>query len=132
MLELHQQTLHQKLEFLQAAGQGAILEALKIKNEILYIEKEKTEKNKALAQERANFERSMSEMRLSIAGDTLDGRMGFLNEESAAYQVFKAIRKILTVAEIIMNLERELAFNAVAAAANPLNAVTFGAAGALS
>lgn len=84
LLELHQQTLHQKLEFLQAAGQGAILEALKIKNEILYIEKEKTEKNKALAQERANFERSMSEMRLSIAGDTLDGRMGFLNEESAA------------------------------------------------
>ncbi|WP_276496741.1 phage tail tape measure protein [Pontibacter litorisediminis] len=129
LLELHQQTLHQKLEFLQAAGQGETLEALKIKNEILHIEKEKTEKSKALAQERANFERSMAEMRLSIAGDTLDGLMGFLNEESAAYQVFKAIRKTLTVAEIIMNLEKELAFNAVAAAANPLNAVTFGAAG---
>lgn len=72
----------------------------------------------------------MATMRLSLAADTLDGLMGFMKEESTAYQVFKAIRKTVSVAEIIMNLEKELAFNAVAAAANPMNAVTFGAAGA--
>jgi hypothetical protein len=130
LLELHKQTLDQKLAYLQEAGMGETLEAIKIKNEILNIEKEKTDKAKALTKERADFERSMADMRLTIAGDTLDGLMGFMKEESAAYQVFKTLRKAVSLAEVMMNLEKEMAFNAVAAAANPLNAVTFGAAGA--
>jgi hypothetical protein len=129
LLELHQQTLEQKLAYLVAAGEGETAEALKLKNEILKIEKEKTDKAKALAKERATFDREMALLRVAVAGEALDGIMGFMNEESAAFQIFKAIRKTVTLAEIALNLEKEMALNAATAAANPLNAVTGGAAG---
>ncbi|RNI22050.1 hypothetical protein [Rufibacter latericius] len=60
----------------------------------------------------------------------MDGILGLLKEETEAYKLFKEIQRMITVVKIRMNLERELAANALAAAANPLNAVTAGAAGA--
>ncbi|QCR23066.1 phage tail tape measure protein [Pontibacter sp. SGAir0037] len=130
LVELHKQTLEKKLADLRAHGEGETLEALKIKNELLKIEKDKADSAKAIAKERAMFENEMNMLRVSGAGDALDSLMGFMNEESDAYKAFKTIRKAVSVAEVFLNLEKEQALNAATAAANPLNSVTLGAAGA--
>lgn len=129
MLELKKSYLEQKLAYLVANGQGETAEAMKINNAILQIEKDKVDKAKQLAKERTDYENEMNGLRLSVAGDTLDGLMNFMNEESLAFQAFKQIRKGVSIAEAFLNLEKEKALNAATAAANPLNAVTSGAAG---
>jgi hypothetical protein len=51
-------------------------------------------------------------------------------ENQKLAKIFLVAEKAVAIAEIIINLQRQLASNATVAAANPLNAATFGAAGA--
>lgn len=88
------------------------------------------EKEKQRQQELANFERSLANVRMGTAlsitnflAQQLAARVG---DEKDAQNILKAA----AIAEIGFNLQQELSANAVTAAANPLNAVTFGAAGA--
>jgi hypothetical protein len=85
---------------------------------------------KQIAEDKAKFAVDMQNLELSTAqqatgllGDLLAKRIG--DEKKA-----KAIRKTFSIVDIGINLAKELSANAVTAAANPLNAVTFGAAGA--
>jgi len=120
LVELHKQTLDQKLAHLQAAGQGETAEALRIKNELIKIEKEKTDTIKKHAKMREDAERDLTIMRVQLAGDALDGVMGFMNQESDAYKIFLRFKKMASTAEVILNLEKEVAANNFNAVANPL------------
>jgi hypothetical protein len=90
----------------------------------------KANQEKTIAEDRANFEREMDNIQIE-SGQALIGfgaelLAAKIGDEGKA----KAIRKTATLAEIGINLLKERSANAVTAAANPLNAVTFGATGA--
>ncbi|WP_266206232.1 phage tail tape measure protein [Pontibacter kalidii] len=116
LLELHKQTLEQKLAYLQESGLGQTAEALRINNELLKIERDKTDKAKAMAEERTKFESQMTDMRLNMLTDAFEGVMDLMDKESTAFQALKHLRKVLAIAEIAINLQKELSLNAVAAA----------------
>lgn len=128
LIDLKQSALQQKLDYLVQHDQAETLEATKLKNEIAKIEADKTKLMKEQNEQRLKFEHDTNSMRVQLAGDALDSIMGFLNEESDAYQVFKTFRKMFSLAEVILGMEREVAANAAMAAADPMNLVPGGSA----
>ncbi|MCA8830285.1 coiled-coil domain-containing protein [Hymenobacter pini] len=72
------------------------------------------------------------QIRFAVVAATQQGTDTIINlfgEESAAGQAALAVKKVLAVTEIALNLQKELSAIAAAAAANPANAVTAGVAG---
>lgn len=102
----------------------------KAKDEQEKRDKELAEKQKKLAEDKAQFEQEMADVYRDVALDSF----GFATEMSAKLlkdeASAKKVRKAGAILEIGINLQREMAANAANAAANPLNATTFGAAGA--
>lgn len=92
--------------------------------------KDLAEKLNKIADERAQFERDMAELQQDLAMETYDAATEFMSKLLGEEQAAKVARKTDALAEIGINLQREKAANAVAAAANSLNATTAGAAGA--
>jgi len=91
---------------------------------------EQAEKEKAIAEDKANFERQMDQIEIESGQALLGFGVDLLAAKIGDEKKAKAIRKAGTLADIGINLLKERSANAVTAAANPLNAVTFGAAGA--
>ena len=69
-------------------------------------------------------------LRLQIAGSYVRTIGGLLAQNASDEKEAATIKKTAAIIEIGINLQRVLSANAVTAAANPLNVVTFGAAGA--
>lgn len=67
--------------------------------------------------------------RLATAGAVTDGIIQLAGEETAAGKVALALKKTFALAEIAINLSREISAIGTAAAANPLNIPTAGIAG---
>lgn len=84
---------------------------------------------KKIDQEKTEFSVKMSNSRLDSERDVVDGVGGLLQEGIKNEKDAKAIKKSMGLIDIGINLVKELSANSLAAAANPLNAVTFGAAG---
>ena len=101
------------------------LNAEKIKSTSDQIGKEKKQK-----EDLAGFEKKMQAAGASLLHEGLQLVEDNLNKKTVAYQLFKAARKTAELAELGINLAAELSANAKAAAENPLNGVTAGAAGA--
>lgn len=97
---------------------------------IIDAEKKNQEEIDKINQAKKDFALEMDRQRVESAAASLDAIMGLLDEESEAFQLFKAVRKGIALSDIVVNLQQELSALAFAAAANPLNAVTAGAAGA--
>lgn len=76
-----------------------------------------------------DFEYKLAQERMGIEKDIFNSAADLLASSIKNEKAAKAIRKTAAVAEIGMNLIQELSLNAKNAAANPLNAVTYGAAG---
>lgn len=102
----------------------------KAKDEQAKRDKELADNQKKLAEDKAQFEQEMADVYRDVALDSF----GFATEMSAKLLKNEAdakrVRKAGAILEIGINLQREMAANAANAAANPLNATTFGAAGA--
>ncbi|MDF7810518.1 tape measure protein [Hymenobacter sp. YC55] len=79
----------------------------------------------------AKFEDSLQKVRKIMDSDELAFIMDNIDKKSGAYKAYKAIRKTLALADLGINLAKELSAIAEAAAENPLNGVTAGAAGAV-
>jgi hypothetical protein len=92
--------------------------------------KDQAAEEKKLGEEKVKFDARITDLRLQIAGSYVNTAATLIAKNIRDENTAKDIKKAAAVIEIGINLERELAANAVAAAANPLNAVTFGAAGA--
>lgn len=138
-LKLRRKVAAAKLALLKAEGKGETVEAKKLANTILKIDgeiadgkadsdKRITEMQKKEARDRQVFEQDLAASKVQLGAEVLDAVIGHLDKESAAYQVATAFRKTLALAEIGINLQKELSANAAAAAADPLNLVPGGAA----
>jgi hypothetical protein len=97
--------------------------------ELKKLEENAAEANR-IAKEKADFQAEMDNLRLNTAQE-VSGFLGDIitkdikNEKDA-----KRIKKGFALVDIGINLQKELSANAITSAANPLNSVTFGAAGA--
>jgi hypothetical protein len=85
------------------------------------------------AEERKQFEQAVADFKKQVVLDSLQSVQNILQsfgKESKGLAIAAlALEKGLAVANVIVNLQKEMAANAVIAAANPANAVTGGAAG---
>jgi hypothetical protein len=79
-------------------------------------DKELAEEQKRIAQERADFEANLKEMEKDVALDAFQFSGELLARKVKDEQAAKVIRKTGTIAEIGLNLQRELSANAAAAA----------------
>lgn len=91
---------------------------------------ETAEKNKAIAKQWIAFKKSMADTELEIGRTILAGTRQLLEGQAKEHKGLAFILKGLAIAEMAINLQKELSANAVTAAANPLNVPTLGAAGA--
>lgn len=105
-------------------------EAKKIRAQQLQNETDHIKKEKQLKADLKTFDMQMAQGKATLLKEGLQLVEDNLDKQSTAYQVFKAARKAAELAEIGINLAAEMQYNAKAAAANPLNEVTAGAAGA--
>ena len=111
-----------------------------LNNAILLAEIE-TDKNKALAEKKLEFakqdadaQKQIDILRLESMVSTADAAAQLLNQIAGKNKALAlsalAIEKGAAIASVIINAGKELGANAAASALNPLNATTFGAAGA--
>jgi len=125
-LKLRKKTAQQKLALLVAAGKSETAEATKLRNTILRIDgqiadgqessdKDITKFKRDQADERKQLELELAGAKVQLGEQVLDAVMEQLDQESTAYQVAQAIRKTMALAEIAINLEKQLSLNAVAA-----------------
>lgn len=132
-LKLRRATAAAKLLILQNEGKAETKQATKLKNDILTIDGNLADADIALSEKttetKKTFEKNMRDQRFQLADETLGLLTDHLNQEGGLYKAAQAVRKTLALAEIGMNLATEMTENAKAAAENPLNGATFGAAG---
>lgn len=102
----------------------------KYRDKQLAKDKKLADEQQAIAEQKAAFDRDMANLQQEMAADVTSFLAGELATRLGDERAAKAIQKSAAVAEIGFNLVQELSANALTAAANPLNAVTFGAAGA--
>lgn len=102
----------------------------KFAEEALKAEKKHIDEQKKIAEEKAAFDRQLEEESRALAKDSFAFAAEITGRLLKSEQDAKIARKSFAVLEVSINLQKELSANAVAAAANPLNATTFGAAGA--
>lgn len=77
----------------------------------------------------AALEEEITQLRLSLASSFVTGISNLIAQDEERRKEFGVLLKTLAVAEIAVNLAKQISAINAAAAANPLNAVTFGAAG---
>jgi hypothetical protein len=86
------------------------------------------------AEERKNIEKAVADYKEQVVFDSVAAigqtLSAFAGENKALAIAALAIEKGAAIASVIVNLNKEMGANAVMAAANPLNVVTGGAAGA--
>lgn len=116
--------LEQKYEDKRIAAHKAYLDKLNADSEAWADEQIR------LDQERADFALAMDEVRMGSAQTVTAFLAEMLAKQIGDERAAKAIKKIAGIVDVGINLLKEKASNAATAAANPLNAVTFGAAGA--
>lgn len=77
----------------------------------------------------ANLRQSITQASLTLAGDFVNGVQGLLLKDEANRAKYGKALKALAIAEIGINLSKELSAIAATSAANPTNALSFGASG---
>lgn len=83
-----------------------------------------------IEQEKADFAQEMDQLRMDSAAALTDFLSDVIGRQIGDERKAKALKKTAGAVDIGINLLKEKAANAANAAANPYNAVTFGAAGA--
>ncbi len=93
-------------------------------------DKEQAAKEAAIARQKAEFQSNLADFNVETTRQATSTIGDLIAQNVKDEQKAKAIKKTFAVVDIGIRLSQELSANALAAAANPLNAVTFGAAGA--
>lgn len=94
------------------------------------IQIETAERNKQTVKQWTAYKQQMADIEIGIGQSILSATRNALMQQTSELKALAFVIKGLALAEIYINLQKELSANAVTAAANPLNATTFGAAGA--
>jgi hypothetical protein len=87
------------------------------------------ENRKAIAKKLSDFKQQLANVEIDTALAVVGALRGALAAEAKERKGLAFVLKGLALAEIGINLQKELSANAVTAAQNPLNGPTFGAAG---
>lgn len=109
------------------------LEYINIQKQILDAELANVQETEAKKREetKKTFEatKAIEEAKLSLSGDVIKGLQGLLAQDTENRKKYGVAIKALALAEIAINLQKELSAIAANAAANPANAVTAGIVG---
>jgi hypothetical protein len=123
LLAIQRHYASEKLALLQASGEGESLEALKLKNYILAIDKE-------IADGKISNEERVKEAKRILLDNQFETAKGFLSlgidlmeKDSAARKAFVTAFKGIQAAQVIMDGVREIQAIRRNAAANPMNAL---------
>ncbi|MBC6988578.1 hypothetical protein [Hymenobacter sp. BT491] len=128
LFNLKQVALANQLALVKQMKGEESAEYKRISNQILANEAARIKKEKEQKQELRTFDMNTQKLGAQLLAEGLALVEDNLNKKSAAYQVFKAVRKAAELAEIGIGLQAELQANSLNAARNPLNAVPGGAA----
>lgn len=79
----------------------------------------------------AELEQNLIQQRLNLASEFVNQTANFLSQDEKNRKKFAIALKALALGEIAINLSKELSAIAYNAAANPTNAITFGASGSI-
>lgn len=99
LLDLRKRFLDAKLEVLAQNGKSETTEALKLKNELLKIEKEKADSAIEQSQREADFKQFVIDSGLESAKEALEGTLDILGEESQARKAASVAMKTVQVAQ---------------------------------
>ncbi|TGE22825.1 hypothetical protein [Hymenobacter metallicola] len=135
--QINKATHEQALQAIERAGTAARIVVQQDYGRDATAEREQlSQQDIAAAEQTTARKRELAEqeiqIRLAVAGtaqDAADLVIQALGEETTAGQIALTLKKAAAVAEIGLNLQKELSAISANAAANPANAVTFGAAG---
>jgi hypothetical protein len=107
---------------------------LELNDEFEEIERNREKERNKERESQIEFDKQLENDLLDVKVQAVQSGAQILNqlagENKKAQLAFLAIEKGAAIAQVIINASRELSANAVAAAANPFNATTAGAAGA--
>jgi hypothetical protein len=121
----------ERIQAIKDAAAAKAAETQKKNNEAqLAREKEQLEELNKLVKDQADFDRKIEQEKVEVAQDAYHTGFDLLAKQTKDEKEARRIKKLSTIADIGIRLEGELSANAFAASANPLNATTFGAAGA--
>ena len=130
-LDMHSELYGEHLAALQAAARKKRSDVnAEWDNKDLEAAKKQAEEEKKIAEDKAKFQQEMNNLINDAASDSFSFAAELIEKGAANEKEAKRLRKAAAISEIGINLFKEKAANAAAAAANPLNATTFGAAGA--
>lgn len=125
------EALGQEIEAIRAKYAQKKAEAEKKENaEQLQREKEQLEELKKALEEKQEFEEKITNEKLALQTSAAHAGLDLLASQTKSEKEARRIKKLGAIADVGIHLQQELAANAAAAAANPANAVTLGAAGA--
>lgn len=105
-------------------------ERAKLQSDILKGESERAGREIELEQRTNKLKDTLRQTNLAMASSALQLGIQFLSRDEESRKKYGVAIKGLAIADIAINLSKELSSIAAAAAANPANALTFGAAGA--
>jgi hypothetical protein len=132
MLEIQRQYAVEKLALLEASGQGETLQAQKLKNTILNIDKEIADGQ--IEQERRTQEakKMIKEEGISAARDILSVGLELLDEESKARKGFVSAMKALEIGKVVSDGIAEVAAIWKNSNSNPMNILVPGSGAILA
>jgi hypothetical protein len=116
LYELKKQALDDQLKLLVAAGKGESEAARKLRTDMLKADSDQVKRQNDLKQSQFDFEHKMGAATAALLKDGLQLVEDNVSKQSAAYDILKAARKAAALAEIGINLNMELAYNAKNAA----------------
>lgn len=102
------------------------IEISNLKTDTIIANNEKQKNNEQIL---LDFERDIANTKLDLTQTLIGGVADLLAKDEANRERFAVAIKAISIAEVAINLQKELSAIAANAAANPANALTFGAAG---
>jgi len=119
-----------RLKEIQGDGLKERADRAKLQSDILKGESERAGREIELEQRTNKLKDTLRQTNLAMASSALQLGIQFLSRDEESRKKYGVAIKGLAIADIAVNLSKELSSIAAAAAANPANALTFGAAGA--
>ena len=132
LLEIQRQYAAEKLALLQEAGKGETLEAQKLKNSILKIDREISDGQIEQEKKTQEAKRMLQDQGYSAAKDILSLGLALLDEESQGRKDFITAMKTLEIGRVISDGISEIAAIWKNANANPMNILVPGSGALLA
>ncbi|PSR53931.1 phage tail tape measure protein [Adhaeribacter arboris] len=123
LLEQKEATAQLKLASLERSGQGESAQALKLKNEILRYDNERTTKLRDNEEKLTKVKNDLARMQITKAQEALQVGIDLLGKDTAARKVAVTAHKAFSIGKIAIDLREEIQAIWKHANENPINAI---------